>query len=228
MAHLQMYSGSTQILLNVFIKNATTGNGLTGLTATSAGLTAYYFINNATSPQPIPLVATTLGTWQAGGFVEVDPMHCPGLYSFGLPNVAWNGRSIALILQGAANMAEVEYEIELTATNNQDALRGGMLALPNGPMMFKKNQALNNFEFLMVNSVDGRTPMPGLTITSCVSKDGANPVFTDNTAVEIVSPLFSGMYKINLTANDTNGNTLTYFFMAPGAQTTVIEIVTQP
>jgi hypothetical protein len=228
MAQLQLYTGSTQIQLNVYIKNSVSGNGLTGLTAASAGLSAYYFIAGNTMPVLIPLSAVTLGTWVAGGFVEVDPVHCPGLYALGLPNVAWNGRMLTIILQGAAQMVPVAYEIELTATNNQDALRGGLLALPAGPMMFKKGQSLANFEFLMVNSVDGRTPMPGLTVTSAVSKDGALPVFTDNAPTEIVSPLFSGMYKINLTINDTSGNTLTYFFMAPGAQTTVVEIITQP
>lgn len=228
MSQLQLYTGSVNIQLNVFIKNSATGLGLTGLTAATVGLAASYFVAGATASVPIPLIAVTLGTYLAGGFVEVDPVLSPGLYALGLPNVAWAGRMLTIMMQGAAAMVPVAYQIELTATNNQDNLRGGLLALPAGSMMFKKGQALNGFTFLMVNSVDGRTPMPGLTITSAVSKNGAAPVFTDNVATEIVSPLFSGQYTINFTAADTTGNTLTYFFMAPGAQTTVVEIVTQP
>lgn len=228
MAQFQMYTGSTQVLLNIYVKNISTSNGFTGLTAATAGLSCYYFVTGLTAPVQIPLVSVTLGTWLAGGFTEVDPVNCPGLYALGLPNVAWAGRLITVILSGVSGMAEAAVDIELTAINNQDALRGGILALPDGPTQLKRAQALNGFEFPMFSSVDGRTPLPGLTITSLVSKDGAAPVFTDNVATELVSPLFSGMYKINLTSADTNGATLTYFFTAPGAQSTIIGFITQP
>lgn len=240
----QIYRGSASILLNVYIQrnpiiagSTIAVGGLSGLTASSAGLTAAYFVEGAVASVPFALAPVSLGTWVSGGFTEVDPVNMPGVYALGVPNLAvegdqgmsvLNGQEVTIFLRGAADMQDYQRQLELTATNVQDNLRFGLASLPAGPMMFKKAQALNGFVFPMFNSVDGRTPMPGLTVTASVSKDGNAPVFTDNSPTELISPLISGIYVINLTASDTNGNTVTYFFSAPGAQTTEIEIITQP
>jgi len=69
---------------------------------------------------------------EQGGFVEIDSTHCPGLYRLDIPDAALaSGRFVTIMLSGAANMAPVLLEIELTGWNNQDAVRGGLTALPN-------------------------------------------------------------------------------------------------
>src|SRR3972149_11739279 len=64
------------------------------------------------------------------------------------------------------------------------------------PSGIKKNTALANFMFLMVDSTDHLTPKTGLTITSTRSIDGAAFAACANAAAEVAS----GMYKISLAA----------------------------
>ncbi|HSG63282.1 MAG TPA: hypothetical protein VLA24_17795, partial [Pseudomonadales bacterium] len=67
------------------------------------------------------------------GFVEVSATNMPGVYNFGIPDaaIAAGAQWVIIMLKGATNMAPVVLEIELTAINNQDSVRGGMTALPN-------------------------------------------------------------------------------------------------
>lgn len=123
MAKLSLVTGTTSKLLHVFVQNnsVTTGAGLTGLTSSTSGLVAYYVREGAGSSTAITLSAGTLGTWSSGGFVAVDATNMPGLYELGIPNAALasSAASVTVMLQGAANMAPVLLEIELTAVNNQ-------------------------------------------------------------------------------------------------------------
>ena len=135
MAKLSLVKDSTSKLIQVFIQDSssTTGAGLTGLTSGSSGLTAYYYREGANASASITLTSMTLGTWTSGGFIVVDGTNMPGLYQLGIPDaaLATGANSVTVMLKGATNMAPVLLEIELTATNNQDAVRGGMTALPN-------------------------------------------------------------------------------------------------
>lgn len=230
MAQRALYSGSTQIWLNVYLVSASTGNGLTSLVATSPGFKCYYMNPGSAGAVQIPLVATTLSTWVEGGFVEVDPINAPGLYQLAIPNAVMTGGGGActVVFSGATDLREAIVELILTATNDQDAVRGGLLALPNGSMQFKKNQPLAAFPFLMVSKADHITPLKGLTITSLVSINGATPTPTQNTATELDAVLMPGMYIINLNAADTNGNTLAYTFMNPAADTRYVVVIPQP
>lgn len=225
MSKLSLYQGTTSKNLSVYIANSTTGAGLTGLTYSTSGLTAYYFAEGASASTSLPLVAGALGAWLAGGFFEIDATHMPGLYQLGAPNTAFStGKSVTIVLKGAASMTETVLEIECTATNNQDSERGGILALPNGNMMVKKNQLLNGFTFLMVSSADHVTPVAGLTITSLVSLDGGALVATVNSA----TPISNGLYTINLGTADMNGTNVTLMFAAAGADTRFCQFITQP
>ncbi|HEX5635558.1 MAG TPA: hypothetical protein VFY78_00600 [Gammaproteobacteria bacterium] len=76
-----------------------------------------------------------------------------------------------------------------------------------------KNTALNNFEFLMIDSTDGKTPKTGLTITATRSIDGAAFAACANSATEVAS----GIYKINLANTDLNGDVITFRFTGTGA-----------
>ncbi len=126
--------GTVNEILQIFIQDSSSlvGAGLTGLAFDTAGLIAYYKRNNQSAWTAISLVTMTAGTYTSGGFVETDAVHAPGWYDFCPPaGVFTSGRSVAINLQGAANMAQLPVEIELTAVNNQDAVRYGLTALPN-------------------------------------------------------------------------------------------------
>jgi hypothetical protein len=184
----------------------------------------------ASASVQIPLVATTLGTWVEGGFVEVDPVGMPGLYQLGIPNAAieGGGGAVTVIFSGATALRETVIDLIITATNDQDAVRGGLLALPDGSMMVKKGQALANFPFLMVSKADHVTPMVGLTPQCYVSVNGAAPVALANTPVELNAVIMPGVYTVNLTGAETNGNTLIYSFLSPNSDTRYIQVITQP
>jgi len=68
------------------------GDGKTGLVVadlTGAGGKHAYYPQNATGETAItPVAATTLGTWQSGGWKEVDATNMPGIYQYGIPDVA--------------------------------------------------------------------------------------------------------------------------------------------
>lgn len=135
MAKAQLVKGTTSYLTDIFIQNnsLTTGAGLTGLVFNTASLTAYYHRSNSATATAISLATMTAGTWATAGFVEVDATNMPGVYQIGIPNAALasGAGNVSILLKGATNMAPVVLEIELTGTDNQDAVHGGMTALPN-------------------------------------------------------------------------------------------------
>lgn len=88
----------------------------------------------------------------------------------------------------------------------------------------KKNQALTNFEFLMIDSTDHFTPKTGLTITAERSIDGGAFASCANSA----SAVANGIYKIDFAATDLNGNVITFRFTATGADPRLITIITTP
>lgn len=136
---LSIKAGSTSQSVLLFIQDSssTTGAGLTGLTYNSSGLTAYYSFAGASAGSTSITLATLSAvnsSWSSGGFKEVDGTNMPGIYRFDIPNAvlgSGNGRSVVVYLQGATNMAPLPIEIELTGWDNQDAVHGGMSALPN-------------------------------------------------------------------------------------------------
>lgn len=135
MAKLQRQVGTTNqvIFVEILSSSSTAGGGLTGLAYNTAGLTCYYMRNTASADVQVTLATMTLGTWATGGFVQIDATNMPGLYAFSVPNAALasGADNVVFIFRGASGMVDCRVEIELTATNNQDGIRGGMTALPN-------------------------------------------------------------------------------------------------
>lgn len=86
----------------------------------------------------------------------------------------------------------------------------------------KKNTALSNFEFLMVDATDGYTEETGLSVTAQRSIDGA----AFGACANAVTEVSNGIYKINLAAADLNGDVITLRFSATGARTRLITIKT--
>ncbi len=136
MAKFQIKSGRTSQMVNIFVQNnsVTTGAGLTGLSNNSSNLIGHFIRENDSSSTPITIVSAAIGTWTTGGFIEIESSAMPGLYQVGLPNAicsAGTSRWATVYYFGATNMAPSILEIELTQTDNQDVVRGGMTALPN-------------------------------------------------------------------------------------------------
>lgn len=92
----------------------------------------------------------------------------------------------------------------------------------NLPVSIKKNVALNNFEFLMVDSADHITPKTGLTVSGYISKDGGAFSALTNSVTEISN----GIYKVNLTQAEMNADVITLRFTATGADDRFITIFT--
>lgn len=63
--------------------------GVTGLTASTAGLSAYFNRTRTADVQITPLVARSIGqAWTSGGFAEVNASTMPGVYRIDLPDAA--------------------------------------------------------------------------------------------------------------------------------------------
>ena len=90
-------------------------------------------------------------------------------------------------------------------------------------LFIKKNTALANFPFYMVDSSDHFSPKTGLTITAQRSIDGAAFANCANSASEIGN----GWYVINLAAADLNGTNIAFKFTSGGADNTNLMAVTQ-
>ena len=135
MAKLALTKASADVTVYVFVQNSSlaTGVGLTGLVYNSAGLVCYYVRPLAAGTALTLATQTVTGAHADGGFVEVDATNMPGIYRLDLSDAicAAGVNSVVVMLRGAANMAPVTLEIQLTSINLNDAVRAGMTALPN-------------------------------------------------------------------------------------------------
>ena len=125
--------GATSQIWYLKIRHASTGAGLPGLAFNTSGLTCYY-VRDGAAPVEVTLVTqTTTGSYSSGGFVEVSSANMPGIYRFDPPNAALASGSEGAVFtfKGAANMDQVDIEVELIAVNLQDAVRAGLTSLPN-------------------------------------------------------------------------------------------------
>ena len=117
---LNLKKGSTSRRVAVFVQNSSASGvaGLAGLAYNSAGLTAYYWREDAgnAGATAIALATATRGTWASGGFVEKDATNLPGWYEFGIPDAALasGAKWVIIQLRGATNMVPVLIEIQLT------------------------------------------------------------------------------------------------------------------
>jgi hypothetical protein len=78
--------------------------GATGLTASTAGLSARYN-RTRTASVDIPLVARTIAqAWTSGGFAEVDATNMPGVYRLDVPDAAFaaGASDVTIVVRGAS------------------------------------------------------------------------------------------------------------------------------
>lgn len=203
MAKLQLLAGTTSKSVGVFIQDSTstTGAGLTGLAYNTASLIAYWYQAGVSAPAAIPLatLASATASYSSGGFFELDATHTPGHYRLDIPNAVLTGATSAVVvLRGATNMAQLQLEIELTAWNNQDAVHGGLSALPNA--------AANANGGLPILSSSGTTL--AYTISTLTTYTG-NTVQTGDSYARI-GAAGGGLTAVGLTGTQTFNNTGTW------------------
>jgi len=102
--------GSTSQSVEVFL-------GATGLTASTAGLSARYN-RTRTASVNIPLVARTIGqAWISGGFAEVDAVNMPGVYRVDIPDAALaaGADDVTLVVRGASGTNGAVMTVKLSS-----------------------------------------------------------------------------------------------------------------
>jgi len=85
-ASYDIIAGSVSQMVEVTIRDSTTGQGKTGIA--HGDVTARYIRQGSSAGVAITMAAGTLGTWSSGGWVVVDATNSPGRYQFGIPDAA--------------------------------------------------------------------------------------------------------------------------------------------
>lgn len=220
----------TNVTEYIFIQDSssTTGAGLTGLVFNSSGLVAYHVRPLAAAVQLTLATQTVTGAHTDGGFVEVSSANMPGVYRLDLSDaiVATGVDSVVLELKGAANMAPLVLEIQLTDFNlnvakvtlADDSITAASLATDavneiRDALLPTQNVAFNNIPFTLVAASDHVTPVTGATgLAVTRSIDGA--AFGAGTGT--ISEVGNGSYAYDASAADMNGGIIQFRFIATG------------
>ena len=91
--------------------------GVTGLTASTSGLSARYN-RTRTASVSIPLVARTIAqAWTAGGFAEVDATNMPGVYRLDVPDAALaaGADDVTIVVRGASGTNGAVMTVKLSS-----------------------------------------------------------------------------------------------------------------
>jgi hypothetical protein len=102
--------GSTSQSIELFL-------GVTGLTASTSGLTARYN-RTRTASVSIPLVARTIAqAWTSGGFAEVDATNMPGVYRLDVPDTALaaGADDVTIVVRGASGTNGAVMTVKLSS-----------------------------------------------------------------------------------------------------------------
>lgn len=197
MADLSIVAGATSQSILVDLYVLATGAPQTGLAFNSSGLLANYsFVgtNAAATAITLATLAAVNSAYSSGGFKEIDVTNMPGLYRLDLPNAvlaAAKGREVVVTLTGFSGMATRHKIIELTGWDNQDAVRGGLSALPNA--------AAGAASGLIINGTNaGTVTLAALTITGATTHTGAT-IHTANVSMAA---------GLNITQSTSNASAL--------------------
>lgn len=135
MRQIKKGATSQSVYVEVLDSTSTTGGRKTGLAFNTASLTAYYARNQGSATAiTLATLAAANSAWSSGGFKEVDATNMPGVYRMDVPDAsvaAGAGDDVTFTLKGATGMAQVSLGVQLLAWDPQDAVRGGLTALPN-------------------------------------------------------------------------------------------------
>jgi hypothetical protein len=190
--------------------------GVTGLTATTAGLNAYYN-KNRTADVAIPLVARTIAQpWVAGGFAEVNQTTMPGVYRLDIPNEAVSSGygNTTVVVRGATGTNGAVLTIQETPTLGYQIKMGPFTVQADGILTDDRLKliqgSVHSIDFKMVDAygtgVDGTGTVvtakvynaagfliDTYTCTAMYALDGRYSFAIDSTVTDNV-----GMYTINI------------------------------
>lgn len=141
---------------------------------------------------------------------EMDATNAKGYYLVDLTQAETNADEILISAKSStSNIVVVGAPARITT-------------IPNSVM--KKNTALANFAFEMTDSTN-HNPAPSKTVTVTRSIDGgAFGATTAGTATEVSN----GMYEIDLSASDRNGDVITLRMVAGGCDDLFITLLMEP
>ena len=158
--------------------------------------------------------------WDGTNVIFLDATKLNTLHDTRIPGVVQPQTGDAFARLGAPAGASVSVDMAAVKTDTA-AVKAKTDSLPEG---IKKNQALNNFEFEMIDSTDNVSAKTGLTVSGQRSIDGAAFSALANSVTEVGF----GTYKVDLAASDLNGDIITLRFTATGADDRKITIKTSP
>lgn len=139
MPKLTFVKGTTSLIIIVFIQDdtATNGSGLAGLIHTSGITGGYVKRNDVGVAVAVDEDVAAEGTYQAPSNAAHIRIGTPanmiaGVYELHLHDTHLTTEDyVTISLSGAADMAPLLIEIQLSSINQNDAVRAGMTALPN-------------------------------------------------------------------------------------------------
>jgi hypothetical protein len=121
-------AGTTSKVFLVHVRAG--GEGRSALRHDTPGVTAAYVREGEGGVHVVPLTLGRVGSWSAGGFVEVDPDLLPGVYQVGIPNEMLAPGSTRAVLVLRCPGVEIDpVDVDLVAFDPQDPIRLGMSAL---------------------------------------------------------------------------------------------------
>ncbi|MGE5609711.1 MAG: hypothetical protein ACM359_10690, partial [Bacillota bacterium] len=124
---LLLKKGSASQIIEVTIRDATTGQGKTGIAAASV---AYSYLKRGSSgPASGTCGAMTSGSWVSAGWAEISAANMPGGYQFGVPDLALTNTDTVTIRFKITGCIDKEVKIVLTGIDLQDATAAGISRL---------------------------------------------------------------------------------------------------
>lgn len=233
--------GSVDRSVTIRIIDSTDGTPETGVIFSTSGIDLWYRREGAAKVSITEATLAALTTAHTdGGFLHIGD----GYYRLDLPDAAFaTGANHVDVGGTVTGMIVMGGRVRLTDIDVEDTVRAGLTALPNAaagangglPLGdatgavkiqtgLKKNQALNNYQFLMTDSTN-HNPATGLTVSATrVIDSGSFGAGTLGSVTEVGN----GLYRINLGAGDMNGNVITLRFTATGADDLMVTILTEP
>ena len=154
---------------------------------------------------------------------EMDATNAKGWYSFSLAQAETNADALLFTGKSSTSGIDIVGNLIYTTPPNFTALSVDSSGNAKVQTGIKKNTAINAYEFVMTDSTT-HNPVAGKTVTATRSIDGAAFASASNAVTE----LSNGVYIINLSAADMNGNTVTFRFVASGCDDLFVLFLTTP
>ena len=171
--------------------------GATGLTASTAGLSAYYNRTRSADIQ-IPLVARTIGqAWTSGGFAEVNASTMPGVYRLDIPNeaLASGADDVTVVVRGASGTNGAVMSIKLSS--------GGLTSAQTASAVWSENLSSYN-----TNNTAGRILKNTTALNPDVSGSTSNNITATTTTFSVDRNDATGTFEnqtIVFTSGQLNG-----------------------